>query len=227
MSKIRLPLILINFKTYKSATGGNAVKLAKICENVANDTKSSIAIAVQAADIYRVSQAVSIPVFAQHIDNIDYGKNTGRILAFDAKENGAIGTLLNHSERRLRLDVLEQSIKMAKKAGLFTIVCANDPIVGKAVSAFSCDMVAVEPPELIGTGISVSKAKPQVVTDSVHSICGKKTCSMVLVGAGVMNGEDVRKSLELGASGVLVASGVTKADNPQKEIMDLVKGLKA
>ena len=48
----------------------------------------------------------------------------------------------------------------------------------------------------------------------------------LLVGAGVKNGEDVRLAIELGAKGVLLASGVTKASDPKAVLLDLASGLK-
>lgn len=223
---LKIPLIIVNFKAYETAIGKNAVKLAKICEKVAKETNTTIAVAVQPTDIYRVSQAVSIPVFAQHTDEVEPGSYTGSILAECVKENGAVGTLLNHSEKRLRLDVLEKSISRAKDIGLITVVCANDPTIGKAISTFNCDFVAVEPPELIGGEVSVSTAKPEVITDSVYKICNGVKCDRVVVGAGVRAREDVKKAIELGASGILLASGVTKAKNPEAVLRELVKGIK-
>jgi triosephosphate isomerase len=44
----------------------------------------------------------------------------------------------------------------------------------------------------------------------------------VLCGAGVKTGKDVRRALELGAKGVLLASGVVKAKDPRKALQDLV-----
>ncbi|MFH1317000.1 MAG: triose-phosphate isomerase, partial [Candidatus Woesearchaeota archaeon] len=81
--KLKTPVIIINFKTYKSATGKNALNLAKICEKVAKKNKANIAVAVQDADIYRVSSNVKIPVLAQHIDDINFGSHTGATLAED------------------------------------------------------------------------------------------------------------------------------------------------
>lgn len=222
---LKLPIIIINFKTYKSAIGEEAVKLAKICEKVALKRGASIAVAVSAADIYRVSQAVSIPVLAEHIDDGEFGSNTGSLIAENAKENGAVGTLLNHSEKRLRLDVLERSIKRAKDSGLTTVVCAADSDEGKALSTLDADYIAIEPPELIGGKISVSTAKPEVISDSVQKVCGGTKCDRVIVGAGVHNAEDVRTGLKLGAIGVLVASAVTKSKDPEKVLNDLVNGL--
>ena len=224
---LKTPIIIINFKTYRSAVGERAVHLAKACEKVANKNKTNIAVAVSAADIYRVSQEVSIPVLAEHIDDAGYGSNTGDIIAEDVKESGAVGTLLNHSEKRLRLDVLRKSIERAKEAGLTTVVCATNAEEGKAVSELDADFIAVEPPELIGTKTSVSTANPELISESVEKICGSaKKCSKVIVGAGVHDANDVKTALKLGAAGVLVASAVTKSDNPEKVLKDLAKGIK-
>jgi triosephosphate isomerase len=222
---LKLPIIIINFKTYRSAVGERAVHLAKICEKVSVKRNASIAVAVSAADIYRVSKEVSIPVLAEHIDDAEYGSNTGDVLAEDVKENGAIGTLLNHSEKRLEVGVLKRSIGRAKENGLTTVVCATNADEGRAVSGMDADFVAVEPPELIGGDVSVSSAKPELISDSVSKICGKKKCERVIVGAGVHNADDVRTAIKLGAIGVLVASAVTKSDNPEKVLNDLVNGL--
>ena len=43
--------------------------------------------------------------------------------------------------------------------------------------------------------------------------------------AGVKNGADVAAALELGASGVLLASGVTKANDPKAVLNDLVSSI--
>jgi len=48
---------------------------------------------------------------------------------------------------------------------------------------------------------------------------------VVLCGAGVTNGEDVRAALELGADGVLLASGVVKAQDKKVVLIDLASGL--
>ena len=76
------------------------------------------------------------------------------------------------------------------------------------------DMVAIEPPELIGTGRSVSKEKPDVITDSVRKIREVNPTVKILCGAGITTGDDIYTALKLGAEGVLIASGVVRATNP-------------
>lgn len=218
---MKLPTIIVNFKAYESAIGDNALSLALEHDRIARETGLSFAICVQSTDVYRIAREVSIPVFAQHIDPVTYGSHTGHILPEAMIQAGAFGTLLNHAERNVEYDVLESSIMRAKEVGLFTCVCANTPEAGEKIASFNPDLVAVEPPELIGGDVSVSQAKPTVITDAVRLIGEGK----VLVGAGVKNGSDVAKARELGAAGVLLASGVTKASDPYKVLTDLAKGL--
>ncbi|MCD6144430.1 triose-phosphate isomerase [Thermococcus sp.] len=216
------PIIAINFKTYAQATGERALKIAKAAEEVYKETGVTIVVAPQLADLYRIAQEVEIPVFAQHIDPIKPGSHTGHVLPEAVKEAGAVGTLLNHSENRMILADLEAAIRRAEEVGLMTMVCSNNPAVSAAVAALTPNYVAVEPPELIGTGVPVSKAKPEVITNTVELVKKVNPGVKVLTGAGISTGEDVKKALELGTVGVLLASGVTKAKDPEKAIRDLV-----
>lgn len=219
---LKEPIIAINFKTYIEATGERALKIAKVAEKVYKETGITIVVAPQLADLYRIAQEVEIPVFAQHIDPVKPGSHTGHVLPESIKEAGAVGTLLNHSENRMILADLEAAIRRAEEVGLLTMVCSNNPKVSAAVAALSPHYVAVEPPELIGTGIPVSKAKPEVITDTVELVKKVNPNVKVLTGAGISTGEDVKKALELGTVGVLLASGVTKAKDPERAIRDLV-----
>jgi triosephosphate isomerase (TIM) len=208
------PMIIVNFKTYLESTGKRAVELAKQAEKAAKETGANIIVVPQFVDLAKVSEAVEIPVFAQHIDPIKPGSSTGHVLAEAVKEAGAVGTLINHSERQLRLIDVDAIIALAKEKGLVSCVCANNPSVSAAVAALHPDITSVEPPELIGSGISVSKAKPEIVTDTVklvHKVDPKMT---ILCGAGISTAEDVSIALKLGTRGVLVASGIVKAKDP-------------
>lgn len=221
--EIKLPLLIINFKAYQQSIGKNAENLAKICEKVAKKAKLNIAVAVQDADLYRVVKASKIPVFAQHLEPIGFGSYTGHDIPEGIKESGAKGALINHSENRLQIDQIESAVKKAKDLGLISCVCANDAGVAKAVASFKPDLIAVEPPELIGGDISVSTARPEVITETIEKV--KEVADIpVLCGAGVNSGKDVAKAVELGSKGILVASAVTKAEDPEKAIHELAKG---
>jgi len=216
------PLILLNFKTYAEAMGEKGVQMARLCEEVSSESGIDIIPVPQIPDIYRVAGSVKIPVFAQHVDGVGAGSYTGHITADCIKSAGAEGTLINHSERRLILADVDAAIRCAKKAGLTTVVCTNNIPVTSAVATFSPDYVAIEPPELIGSGKPVSKADPDIVTGSVEAVKNINPKVKVLCGAGISTGDDVARAIELGTVGVLLASGVIKAKNPKAVLLDLV-----
>ena len=225
MASIKYPLILINFKAYSQSSGKKAVELAKVAEKVSKDTGITIAVAPQLTDLALVASQVEIPVFSQHVDAVDPGSRTGHVTLEAVRDAGAIGTMLNHSERRVRADEVDVVVKKAEKLGLVTVVCANTPEVTAAMAALGPDMVAIEPPELIGTGIPVSKAKPEVVLNSVKLVEKVNPSVKVLCGAGITTGDDVAAAIKLGTVGVLLASGVVKAKDWEKAIRDLVAPL--
>src|SRR2546426_9139088 len=74
--------------------------------------------------------------------------------------------------------------------------------------------------------VSVTTAKPEVITKAVDRIRAGNPRVSVLCGAGVKARKDVAKALELGTVGVLLSSGVVKAKDPEKALRDLVKGLR-
>ena len=224
--KLKTPIIIVNFKTYLEATGQKAVELAKNAEKVSNETGASIVVAPQLADIARIAETVEIPVFAQHIDPIKPGNSTGHVLVESVKEAGAVGTLINHSERQLKLSDVDAIIMLAREKGLISCVCANNPIVSVAAAAMRPDIVSIEPPELIGTGIAVSKAQPQIVTNTVNLVRQINSNITILCGAGISQSEDVSTALKLGTNGVLVASGIVKAKDPYSVIREFADATK-
>ena len=215
----------MNFKTYAEATGRNALNLAKTAEKINQETGVSVGIAPQFVDIASIAQNVSIPVFAQHIDPVTHGSFTGHVLPEAVKEAGAVGTLINHSERRLKLADIDAAITRAQQVGLVTVICSNNSAVSAAIAALKPNMVAVEPPELIGSGISVSKAKPEVVSGTVDLVKRVNPEVVVLCGAGITTGEDVAAALKLGTEGVLVASGIVKAKDQYKALLDFAEAI--
>lgn len=226
LEKIQTPIIIINFKTYLEATGRRAVELAKKAEKVNNETKVLIGVAPQFADIATVAKATKVPVFAQHIDAIKPGSYTGHVLAESVKEAGAVGTLINHSERQLKLSEIDEAVNIAREKELISVVCANNPNISAAVAALNPDVIVIEPPELIGTGIPVSKAKPEVVTNTISLVRKINSKVVILCGAGITNGEDVAAALRLGTQGILVASGVVKAKDPYRVLREFAESTK-
>lgn len=219
-------MLVINYKSYRTSYGKIGLEIAKAAERVSKSTGVRIILAVPLTELRNISESVEIEAIAQHVDPVAEGAYTGHVTVEMVRAAGGKGSLLNHSERRMILSHIEEAILRLRSAGLYSIACASSPKTAAAVSILSPDIVAVEPPELIGTGISVSRAKPEVITASLQLIAavGKKDIP-VLVGAGVSNKEDSMRSVELGASGVLVASSVMGASEPEKKIAELSEGL--
>ncbi|MEE8168202.1 MAG: triose-phosphate isomerase [Candidatus Hydrothermarchaeales archaeon] len=223
--ELRTPVIILNVKAYIEAMGDRDLALAKICAEVSAETGASIAYCPQQVDLAWIAKQVSIPCLAQHVDAHAPGSRTGWTVLEAVKEAGAIGTLVNHSEHRLELADIGGIIARSKNLDLITIVCTNNTQVSRAAAALEPTMVAVEPPALIGTGIAVSKADPEVISSSVAAVKDISKSVKVLCGAGISTGEDVKAAIDLGAEGVLLASGVVKAKDPRASILDLVSGL--
>ena len=222
---LKTPTIVLNVKTYDEATWLKALEIAKLMDKISKETCTSMGIAVQATDISLCAKNVSIPVFAEHIDPVKPGSHTGWTLPEAIKAAGAVGTLINHSEHRLKLADIDVCITRAKELELDHIVCSNNIDTSKAIAAFSPNFIAVEPPELIGGDISVTSADPGIVSGSVDAVRKIDKKVKVLCGAGVKNGKDVAKAIELGSDGVLLASGIVKAKDKEKVIRDLASGL--
>ncbi len=222
---LKTPIIVLNVKSYVESMGLKGLALAKACQATAQETGVSTAVCPQMVDLGWIARQVKIPVLAQHMDAFTPGSRTGWTVAEAVKEAGAVGALLNHSEHRITIADIEESVVRSKSLGLTTIVCTNNASVTLAAAALGPDMVAIEPPELIGSGIPVSKAEPGIVEDSVKAVKKINTKVKVLCGAGISTGEDVRAAIELGTDGVLLASGVVKSSDPKKALMDLARGI--
>ncbi len=215
------PILITNFKAYEESVGAKAIELAKLHERVAVEMKVNVAVVGMTLDLELLSASVSIPVLAQHLDGVSFGPHTGLVPADIARSMGIDGAMLNHSERRLSDADIQRALEHMKRLNMLSVVCAETAEEGKRFADFGADFIAVEAPELIGGDVSVSEARPELIVHAVEAIGRGK----VLVGAGVKTGADVQKALELGAAGVLVASGVIKAQDPLAALRDLCSGL--
>jgi len=215
------PLMIVNFKAYEKGVGDRAVELALMCEKVAKKYEVNIGLAVQPADIARIAKKVrKCCVISQHIDPIEFGAYTGHVHAKSVKDAGAIGTLINHSEKRLKEGEVKECVRIARRFGLISIVCCGNLREVRKYLRFKPDVIAYEPPELIGTGISVSKAKPEVVKKAAELV---KDETILICGAGISSRKDVKKALELGTRGVLVASAILLAKNRKRVLESFAK----
>ncbi|MEM4717728.1 MAG: triose-phosphate isomerase [Desulfurococcaceae archaeon] len=221
------PILAVNYKAYYPHSFGKyAIELAKAALKIKSEYDVEIILAPPFTDLYRVLEEVKnsdIKVFAQHVDPLEPGAITGYIPIEGLKELGIHGVIINHSEHRLRLADIHYLISKAHKLGLEVLACADVPETGAAIAVLKPDMVAVEPPELIGTGISVSKAKPEVITNSIKLIREVNKEVKILTGAGISTGEDVYIAIKLGTIGVLVASAIVKAKDVYKVMKEMAE----
>jgi triosephosphate isomerase len=224
IKKLKFPTLMINTKTYIEASGKDAIKLARTVREVAKETGKNISLCVQASDICPTSMIHDV-VLAQHLDIETPGGHTGKIHIKAIKENGAIGSLINHSENRIPFKQIAETIAILQESKMYAVVCVKTPREARRIAQLNPDAIAIEPPKLIGGDVSVTTANPSIISKSVEAVHKVNPSIPVLCGAGVKSGADVKKALELGAEGVLVASGVTKAKDKKKAILDLVKGL--
>ena len=216
-------LVVVNFKTYESAHGIAAEELALIMEQIETDARM-IAV-VSAFDLSAVvSAAPNLEIWTQHLDPINFGSNTGWLHPETAIQRGAKGTLINHAEHKVSIEHIAMLLDNVPE-GFTVCACAADIDEARALSALQPDYVAVEPPELIGGEISVTTADPEIVSGTARAIREISEDVGILCGAGVKNGQDVLKAIELGTSGVLLASGVTKVKDAAAALNDLVSEL--
>lgn len=217
-------MIFLNFKTYQSGTGKEAIAMAKLVADVSKETGVKIVSVVQPMDVREVVLKIETEVWSQKIDGVEFGAHTGSILPEAVIDDGAVGTFLNHSEGRFSdFETLSKAHSRAKEVGLKTLVFAKDLEELEKVASLKPDYISYEPPSLIGSkDTSVATAEPEIIAKA--SLISKNSGIPLIVGAGVHSAADVKKCLELGAVGIAVASDVMLSSDPKKELMDLCLG---
>ena len=220
--EIQFPLIILNFKTYSESSGKKGIFLAKTAEKVAHETGVSIVVAPNHSLLGLVASSIDIPVFAKSVDSMTPGSHTGWIVPENLATAGVRGVLINHSEHPVPLESIKQCISLSGSEHLMTVVCARDAATSEIIAGVNPGAVAMEPPELIGSGISVT-TRPDVVRDTVRRVKAVNKTTKVIVGAGITNGRDVQESLSLNAEGVLLASGFVQSKSPEKTLLEMAK----
>jgi triosephosphate isomerase len=225
LKEIPLPVLIINFKNYRETLSEDGLQLARSIQAAALEARASAVIAPSASMLSRVVAETNLPVFAQHVDPTKAENSTGYMTPFGLKSLGCAGSILNHSEHRIPLEQIRESIALLKGNSLYSLVCARDAVEAGELALLDPDFIAVEPPELIGSGRAVSNVSPDVVVESVRAIMKANGRTIPLCGAGIVDGTDVSASLRLGARGALVSSGIVKNANPYEKALELLKSL--
>lgn len=217
-------MFIINFKNYERIAGPNAAKLAKLAEKISKKYRIKIAVAPPQHLLSEIAK-YSIPVFAQHLDTASVGSTTGFMIPEIVKKSLVSGSLINHSEHRIPEKQIKELVVRLRKLGMISVVCVKNVSEVKKYSKLNPNYIAIEPPELIGTGKAVSKERPQVITKSVAAVKQAKNSTKLLCGAGIVSGKDVARAMQLGAKGILVASGIIKAKNWNKIIGEFSRAI--
>jgi triosephosphate isomerase len=215
-------MFVINCKNYEEISGDKIIKFIKIAEKVSKKYKVKIAISPPQHLIGLVANS-SIQILAQHIDDSKIGSTTGFVIPELLKKSKVNGSLINHSEHRISSKEIQKLVLKLKELKMTSIVCVKNVAEVKKYVKLKPDYIAIEPPELIGSGKAVSKEKPDLIAKAAKAV--KNTNTKLLCGAGIVSGEDVAKALELGSKGILVASGIIKAKNWNKIISEFAEAL--
>lgn len=218
--------IIINLKNYPEVLGRGSLRIAEAAQRASLKTGAQVIVAPPGPMVALVASMVAIPVFSQTVGNETGDKTTGAFLPEAVRAAGAKGTLLNHSESSRPLSELKRLVPSLKGLPLAVCLCAGTTPQAVILARLEPDYLAVEPPELIGSGIAVSKAKPELVSRTVSKARETGYRGKILCGAGIVSGEDVKRAVELGADGVLVSSSVVKARDWQSKIEELALSLK-
>jgi triosephosphate isomerase len=222
--RLRAPVFEIGLKGY--AYGAEAVRLAKAADRLSHDLGVTVIFDPQAVDIPAVARETRhLLVFAQHMDPVTAGRGAGSVLAEALKEAGAVGTMLNHSERRMTLADINLAIRRAREVGLATMVCADSPEEAAAVALLGPDIVLAEPPELIATSRSAATEMQWFVERAVEMVGRIDPGIIVMCGAGVQTPDDVARMVGLGVGGTGSSSAILKAADPIAQMEALIAAL--
>jgi len=220
-----LKTLIVNFKNYVEVLGDGSVRLALAVERVSDELGIEGIVAPPTPMLSLVCSRTRVQVYSQSVGSDSGDKTTGEILPEAVKAAGAAGTILNHSESRRPPAELRILVPRLAGMGMGVCLCAQTAEEAADLSALGPKYLAIEPPELIGSGVAVSKARPELVRETVAAVRNKGYGGRILCGAGIVSGEDVAMAVKLGVDGVLVASSVVKAHDWDSRVRELAGSL--
>ncbi len=217
-------MFVINCKNYEEVAGDKIIKLVRTAERISRRFRVKIAIAPP-QHLIGVVAGSSIPILAQHIDGSGVGSTTGFMIPELLKKSRVRGSLINHSEHRVSSNEVKRAVLKLKELKMMSIVCVKDVAEARRYAKLEPDYIAIEPPELIGSGKAVSKEKPELITKASSAVKSAGNKTRLLCGAGIVSGEDVEKAVELGSRGILVASGIVKSKDWSSAISEFARAM--
>ena len=215
-------MFIINCKNYNEISGEKINKLALIAEKISKKYKIQIALAPPHHLLASIKKS-KLLVFAQHLDDAKVGSTTGYIIPELVKKSKVSGALINHSEHRISPKEITNLVKRLKKLKMKTVVCVKNVREAEKYAKLNPTYIAIEPPELIGTGRAISTERTGLITKSLSAVKKARNSTKLLCGAGIVTSEDVKRAMELGSCGILVASGIVKSRNWNRDIEEFAK----
>ncbi|MFO7928355.1 MAG: triose-phosphate isomerase [Candidatus Humimicrobiaceae bacterium] len=219
---LKPPFFEIGPKAYMY--GKDVLDLAKAAERASKKYNVQIIFDPQYTDIFQITEKTDkLLIFAQHMDSIKKGRGYGSVLPEAVKAAGAVGVILNHSEKRISLAELNKTIKRADEVGLASMVCADTIEEAAAIAHLGPNIIAAEEPELIGTG---KKSRSDFVKEAMQIVHSINPGIYVLQGAGISSGKDVYDVIKSGAIATGSSSGICKAENPTLMVEEMIRSLR-
>jgi len=222
--KLTPPFFEIGPKAY--LYGQQALALAKFADQVSVKYDVQIIFTPQYVDIPLLAQQTkNLLIFAQHMDALTIGRGVGSVLPEAVKSAGAVGVLLNHAEKPLSHELIQQTIQRADQVGLASMVCAGSLAEVEIVARMNPNILLAEAPELIGTGKRTSGDQSTIrqINELVWDINPE---ILVLHGAGISTGKDVYEIIALGAQATGSTSGIIKAKDPFVMTEEMIRAVR-
>ncbi len=211
-------VFIINCKNYYEGSGYRAAHLLEYAEAASHNFDIDVLVAPPIVDLSLLAKNYSSRMISQSVDRVEYGSSTGHVPLDRLIDLGVMWSLLNHSENRVSHQLIRDIVLASNERGFRIVVCVESN--SELMELLDMDVhpyaYAFEPPELIGSGRSVSKYAGDELASFIETC--REYGVKPLCGAGISSVEDVELAVEYGSEGILVASGVVKARDPREVI---------
>jgi triosephosphate isomerase len=216
------PFFEIGPKSY--LYGDDVLNLALMADAAAEKYKVNVLFTTPLVELRRVAENCKhLFVLAPHMDFLRPGRGLADILPESLAAAGAAGVMLNHIEKPVPLDTLEQTLRRADELGLLTVVCTGTIEQAKAVACLNPDVIVAEPAAQIGTGVTSDMAWVKASIEAVKSVNPR---ILVLQGAGISSGKDVYQVIHAGAEATGTSSGVIKAQDRPAMVDEMIHAVR-
>jgi triosephosphate isomerase len=206
-------MVIFNLKTYPQATGIHLDDYLLDIHSVVTEMphlKNSIFVAPSLPDLFWAQRNFpELNFCAQHVDNVDAGKSTGKIPADILKDMNINYVFVNHPENK------ENNVKAKIKA----LKSKRFKIIFFAQSVQEVEKIAKLNPDII-----VFESETKNIKDNIQKKLKEiKFSGLLFYGGGIKTYDDVVKVKSLGFNGIAMASSLVKSSNPKETILAILE----